>query len=732
MSTIEDSSKDWKLSGGAIASQPAARVFSGRVIFDHLPKTAGQAINTWLRATFGSGCVTGNLTGSHRELIKRFGGEYSILSAHISFFGEGLDSRYQYVTCLRDPIDRVVSWLYFVLKGPSLLPLQRANMATAVEAFVGSEGSLDGANAEASPLRDHISNYYVNHFAAISQMSTANDDEKLARALEAIEGYDILGFYEALPKFLADFAALLGSPPPAMVDRVNITIGRPRLDRISPAFRRSLEELNSLDTRFYRILSERYEADRKRWERPAVSVTRWTPLNLPARRIFTGPAFALLSVELEGGNGHLSGDMVPFALRFSLAAAVEELEIGIHVFDQDGRWAFGTNTTLLEQRLRNMRPGTYLVHYALVAELPEGEYTAGFAFAACDANGRKQELAWYDALLDFHIELQRLKPSVGYASLPVAVDCRPAGDQVVVLVSDASGTLACTGALGDVASGETISLPVTLSNTSSQDWISQYVHPINISYRWRDETGDQVIFEGQRTPLPDGRLAAGGRIALSISVLAPPRPGRYRLQASPVQELSTWFDVIGFVALDMTVNVVSPEAKRHFPATDFRLYSQVGRPEGGARTSTGAEGFLLFGPYAKLPAGSWRAELAVSLDPHGSSLRADVVVDHGRQVLAQQQIMDPTESLSLPFELQEQVEGLEVRLWVTAQADARILALSLAPVASENLDAGQTPPVDANAMPDASAPRGAPDSAKRAKDTVRTSRRKAPNARGPS
>jgi hypothetical protein len=726
MSTTEDSNN------GAMASQAVPRVFSGRVIFDHLPKTAGQTINAWLRTTFGSGCVTGNLTGSHRELIKRFGGEYSLLSAHISFFGEGLDPRYQYVTCLRDPIDRVVSWLYFVLKSPSLLSSQRAGVAAAVEAFVQSEGSLAQPNAEASPLRDHISNYYVNHFAAIAQISTASDDEKLTKALEAIGRYDIWGFYEALPQLVADFAALLESPAPAMVGRVNVTIGRPRLDRISPAFRRSLEELNSLDIQFYRILSERYEADRKRWERLAVSATRWAPMNQPARRIFTGPQFALLSVQLEGGNSHLAGDMVPFALRFSLAVAVDELEIGIHVFDQDGRWAFGTNTTLLEQRLRNMRPGTYVVRYALVAELPEGEYTAGFAFAACDANGRKQELAWYDALLDFHIGIQRVKPSVGYVSLPVAVDCQPAGDQVVVLVSDASGTLACTGALGDIVADETISLPVVLCNTSTQDWINHHVHPINISYHWRDEAGNEVVFEGQRTPLPNGRLAAGGRIVLTIVVLAPPLPGRYRLQASPVQELSTWFDAIGFVALDTTVNVVSPEAKRHFPAADFRLYSQVGRLEGNARTSTGVEGFLLFGPYARLPAGSWRAELTLSLDPHGSSLRADVVVDHGRQMLVQQQINDPIESVNLPFELAEDSEDLEVRLWVTAQANARVVALYLAPVAAENLDARQTSPNDANAMPDASAPHRAPRSAKRTRGAARTPRRKAPNARGPS
>ena len=91
------------------------QAFPGRVVFDHLPKTAGQAVNAWLRSSLGAACVTTTLAGDHRELITRYGGEYSLISAHVTFSGEGLDPRYQYVTCLREPIDRAISWLFFVL-----------------------------------------------------------------------------------------------------------------------------------------------------------------------------------------------------------------------------------------------------------------------------------------------------------------------------------------------------------------------------------------------------------------------------------------------------------------------------------------------------------------------------------------------------------------------------------------------------------------------------------------
>jgi len=61
------------------------RPFNGRVIFDHLPKTGGQAVNAWLTNTLGTGTVTTNLIGEHRALIRRYGGAYAVISGHLSF-----------------------------------------------------------------------------------------------------------------------------------------------------------------------------------------------------------------------------------------------------------------------------------------------------------------------------------------------------------------------------------------------------------------------------------------------------------------------------------------------------------------------------------------------------------------------------------------------------------------------------------------------------------------------
>ena len=68
-------------------SADLVRPYSGRLIFDHFPKTAGQAVNAWLTEELGSGIVSQNLIGNHREMIDR-AGHYSIISAHVHF-GEG-------------------------------------------------------------------------------------------------------------------------------------------------------------------------------------------------------------------------------------------------------------------------------------------------------------------------------------------------------------------------------------------------------------------------------------------------------------------------------------------------------------------------------------------------------------------------------------------------------------------------------------------------------------------
>lgn len=99
---------------------------------------------------------------------------------------------------------------------------------------------------------------------------------------------------------------------------------------------------------------------------------------------------------------------------------------------------------------------------------------------------------------------------------------------------------------GSVAGGpgEVLDLPVRVVN-GGRWWLSSgfTYEPVNLSYRWLGEDGEALEGEGHRTPFPQP-LAPGGRALLAMTVEMPPRPGRYQLVVTLVQECFAWLDQI--------------------------------------------------------------------------------------------------------------------------------------------------------------------------------------------
>jgi ADP-heptose:LPS heptosyltransferase len=85
-------------------------------------------------------------------------------------------------------------------------------------------------------------------------------------------------------------------------------------------------------------------------------------------------------------------------------------------------------------------------------------------------------------------------------------------------------------------------LSVEVKNLSKHLWTSEGPNSINISYHWLDEDGNMVVFDGKRTPLPEGGIATGESKIVSAQIYAPEKSGNYRLMLTLVQEKIGWYE----------------------------------------------------------------------------------------------------------------------------------------------------------------------------------------------
>jgi hypothetical protein len=91
--------------------------------------------------------------------------------------------------------------------------------------------------------------------------------------------------------------------------------------------------------------------------------------------------------------------------------------------------------------------------------------------------------------------------------------------------------------------GEITTLPVTVKNTSNFVWQNQGNNPVNLSYQWLDSDGNIVVFDGERTPLPEN-IPPQQAVRINATIRSPEVPGNYMLSLSMVKEGVIWFNEV--------------------------------------------------------------------------------------------------------------------------------------------------------------------------------------------
>lgn len=88
-----------------------------------------------------------------------------------------------------------------------------------------------------------------------------------------------------------------------------------------------------------------------------------------------------------------------------------------------------------------------------------------------------------------------------------------------------------------------VEIPVIVKNKSNFVWKTKGVNPVRFSYHWLDSNNKLLVFDGERTDLPEN-VVPQSSVALNASIKLPVQPGEYLLLPSMVQEGVSWFDSV--------------------------------------------------------------------------------------------------------------------------------------------------------------------------------------------
>lgn len=134
-----------------------------------------------------------------------------------------------------------------------------------------------------------------------------------------------------------------------------------------------------------------------------------------------------------------------------------------------------------------------------------------------------------------------------------------------------------------------------------------------------------------------------------------------------------------------------PDGVQRFWGSDHRLLSQVGIANGIQMRTNAKAGFLAYGHYLPLEAGSWTIRAEGETTRLDGSEFFDIVSDGGGNVhfTAPLTRMGDRWVVEGDYVMAERAESVEIRLWVADSSDLSLTGISLTPRAAEAVDDGK-------------------------------------------
>ena len=230
-------------------------------IFDHMAKCAGQSIRSILASSMPSLPVSHSIPFAKNSDISWLYGQFYIVCSHIAFSGEGLLKNHRYFTVIREPLDRLLSFVSYVLSNDDT-DLVSHPLSTLRNSLLVFNSSSDAPVDEV--MRHFLGDYYVKHFSSITHPDCDSD---IDLALHNLLGYDAFGVVLSIHSLITHMQGLIDpnvrlEASTILKMSVNVTPKKSAYVPPSNTHKRALATLIEKDVLFYekalRFLNQDY------------------------------------------------------------------------------------------------------------------------------------------------------------------------------------------------------------------------------------------------------------------------------------------------------------------------------------------------------------------------------------------------------------------------------------------------------------------------------------------
>lgn len=227
------------------------------IVFLHIPKTAGTTLHRIIERQYrpgelySPGLTEGHGVGELAKLSDERRAEIRMFRGHMGF---GVDKHLPvpstYMTILREPIDRVISYYYFIRRTPGhYLHDFVTSGESDLKAFIDSEAHVMTDNAQTRVLSGV---WHGPRFGGCT-------DEMLETAKRNLrDRFAVVGLTERFDETLLLMKKAFGWGN-VFYTRQNVSSQRPRREELAPETLQAIASTNQLDIALYRYATDLFE-----------------------------------------------------------------------------------------------------------------------------------------------------------------------------------------------------------------------------------------------------------------------------------------------------------------------------------------------------------------------------------------------------------------------------------------------------------------------------------------